>query len=78
MARLAPSPRARGGREMNGQAPQRFVERNAVLHIPGDTGEGGGQIARMAIALAAVTGTAIRLSRASARSGPSPASLRST
>jgi RNA 3'-phosphate cyclase len=52
---------------MNGQAPQRFVERNAVLHIPGDTGEGGGQIARMAIALAAVTGTAIRLTRIRAK-----------
>lgn len=38
-----------------------------LLEIPGDTGEGGGQIARMAIALAAVTGTPIRLTRVRAK-----------
>lgn len=38
-----------------------------MLEIPGDTGEGGGQIARMAVALAAVTGTPIRLTRIRAK-----------
>lgn len=38
-----------------------------MLEISGDTGEGGGQIARMAIALAAVTGTPIRLTRIRAK-----------
>jgi RNA 3'-phosphate cyclase len=38
-----------------------------LLEIPGDTGEGGGQIARMAVALAAVTGTPIRLTRIRAK-----------
>ncbi len=38
-----------------------------MVEIPGDTGEGGGQIARMAVALAAVTGTPIRLTRIRAR-----------
>jgi len=38
-----------------------------MLEIPGDTGEGGGQIARMAIALAAVTGVPIRLTRIRAK-----------
>lgn len=38
-----------------------------MLEVPGDTGEGGGQIARMAIALAAVTGTPIRLTRIRAK-----------
>lgn len=38
-----------------------------LLEIPGDTGEGGGQIARMAVALAAVTRTPIRLTRIRAK-----------
>lgn len=38
-----------------------------MLEIPGDTGEGGGQIARMAVALAAVTGTPMRLVRIRAK-----------
>jgi RNA 3'-phosphate cyclase len=38
-----------------------------MLEIAGDTGEGGGQIARMAIALAAVTGTPIRLTHIRAK-----------
>lgn len=38
-----------------------------MVEVPGDTGEGGGQIARMAVALAAVTGTPIRLTRIRAK-----------
>jgi RNA 3'-phosphate cyclase len=38
-----------------------------MIEIAGDTGEGGGQIARMAVALAAVTGQALRLTRIRAR-----------
>jgi RNA 3'-phosphate cyclase len=38
-----------------------------MLEIRGDTGEGGGQIARMAAALAAVTGTPLRLTRIRAK-----------
>lgn len=44
-----------------------LLRRAAVLEISGDTGEGGGQIARMAIALAAITGTPIRLTRIRAK-----------
>jgi RNA 3'-terminal phosphate cyclase (ATP) len=45
----------------------RSIGKDLMLEIPGDTGEGGGQIARMAIALAAVTGIPIRLTRIRAR-----------
>ncbi|GAB4480943.1 MAG: RNA 3'-terminal phosphate cyclase [Burkholderiaceae bacterium] len=38
-----------------------------MIEIAGDTGEGGGQIARMAVALAAVTGTPVRLTRIRAK-----------
>jgi RNA 3'-terminal phosphate cyclase (ATP) len=38
-----------------------------MIEIAGDTGEGGGQIARMAVALAAVTGRPLRLTRIRAR-----------